>query len=322
MIRVTAADFEQWREAARKLLRAGVPPSEVRWSEAEESQTLELAFEEGGPELYVRPRFLELARSVSRHGDPARWAALYRVLYRLTHGERELLELETDADVERLLRMEREVLEGDLARPQGAAPFLPREGGLEAMREAVRACQGCDLYRWPIQAVFGEGPQHSRIVFVGEQPGDQEDLQGRPFVGPAGKLLDRALEEVGLPRSEVYITNAVKHFKFVRFQRGKRRLHQTPGAAEVAACRPWLEAEIGAIRPRLIVCLGATAAQSVMGRVVRVTRERGLFFPHPWADWVMVTIHPSALLRIEDPQQQELAYRSFVNDLKLAREKI
>ncbi len=190
------------------------------------------------------------------------------------------------------------------------------------MRRAVQDCQGCDLYRWATQAVFGEGPSNASIALIGEQPGHQEDLQGKPFVGPAGRLLDRALEEVGLARTQVYVTNAVKHFKFVRQERGKRRLHQKPKTVEVTACRPWLEAEMAEVRPRIIVCLGATAAQSVMGRSARVTRSRGQFFRHPWADWVTATIHPSALLRIDDAQQREVEYRSFVSDLRLVREKI
>src|SRR5438093_12211828 len=157
-----------------------------------------------------------------------------------------------------------------------ARDFLPAERTLETLRDAARSCKGCEIYKNATQTVFGEGPQNASVVFVGEQPGDQEDRQGHPFVGPAGRLLDKALAEARIPRDEVYITNAVKHFKWI--QRGKRRLHQKPSIRQVVACKPWLEAEIEVVHPKVIVCLGATAALSMVGRTVRITQERGKFF--------------------------------------------
>lgn len=184
---------------------------------------------------------------------------------------------------------------------------------LSVLRAAVQDCRGCDLYRHATQAVGGEGKQTSRVVFIGEQPGDEEDRKGRPFVGPAGRLLDRALEEAGIERSAVYVTNAVKHFKFE--ERGKRRIHKKPSISEWRACRPWLEAEIATIRPEIIVCLGATAAQSVFGAAYRVTKERGLFITHSWAPQATSTIHPSAILRAPDDLRQA-EYERLVEDLK------
>jgi DNA polymerase len=204
------------------------------------------------------------------------------------------------------------------ARPTttSAAKFVPAKLELGPLRTAVQKCRGCDLYCNATQAVFGEGPGTASVMFVGEQPGDQEDLAGRPFVGPSGKLLDRALEEAGIDRSEVYLTNAVKHFKFE--QRGKRRIHSKPNSREMAACRPWLEAEIAAVRPKLIVCLGATAAQSLMGAQFRITKDRGkIFSDTQWAPGLVATNHPSAILRAPDPQAREDSYKHFVNDLKL-----
>jgi uracil-DNA glycosylase len=198
-----------------------------------------------------------------------------------------------------------------------ARPYIPEKGTLKVLREAVQACRGCDLYRCATQAVFGEGPAKARIVMVGEQPGNEEDLQGHPFVGPAGKLLDRALDEAAIERSDVYVTNAVKHFKFE--ERGKRRLHKKPRASEIKACSPWLEAEVARIHPEIIVCLGATAAQSILGNAFRLTKERGKFMEHPWAPRVTATVHPSAILRAPDEEQRHIAYRAFVDDLKRVR---
>jgi len=185
---------------------------------------------------------------------------------------------------------------------------------MPVLQAAVQECHGCDLYRYATRAVFGEGPRSSSIVFIGEQPGDEEDRLGRPFVGPAGRLFDRALQDAGIDRSAVYITNAVKHFKFE--ERGKRRLHKKPTSSEVKACRPWLESEVGLIRPEIIVCLGATAAQSVFGPSHRVTKERGKFVDHPWAAHATSTIHPSAILRAPDDEQRHLEYQRFVADLR------
>jgi uracil-DNA glycosylase len=196
----------------------------------------------------------------------------------------------------------------------GAAEFIPVHPSARKLREAVQECRGCDLYAHATQAVFGEGPVSASIVFIGEQPGDDEDRQGHPFVGPAGKLLDRALAEAGIERSLTYVTNAVKHFKFE--ERGKRRLHKKPSASEVAACRPWLEAEIHVIRPQIVFCLGATAAQSIFGSAYRVTKERGRFVQNSWAPHVTSTIHPSAVLRAPDEDQRHKEYASLVDDLK------
>jgi uracil-DNA glycosylase len=202
---------------------------------------------------------------------------------------------------------------------RGAADYIPRGPlNLAYLREAAQACQGCDLYEHATQAVLGEGPRLSRIMFVGEQPGDGEDRQGRPFVGPAGGLLDRALEEAEIDRSDVYVTNAVKHFKFE--ERGKRRIHKKPAASEVKACRPWLEAEVALIKPEVIVCLGATAAQSILGKEHRLTKERGKFVKHPWARLVTSTIHPSAVLRAQSDEGRRMEYQAFVADLKKVRD--
>ena len=198
-----------------------------------------------------------------------------------------------------------------------AAPFVPPHPTLTALQTASKACQGCHLYLHATQTVFGEGPAGARIIMIGEQPGDQEDLQGRPFVGPAGRLLDKALEEAGIDRRIVYVTNAVKHFKFE--PRGKRRIHQKPNSLEIDACRPWLEAEIAVIRPEVVVCLGATAAQAMMGPKFRVTKDRGVFFPHPQAARVMATVHPSALLRMPEPDRRKQEYGLFVEDLRQIR---
>lgn len=195
--------------------------------------------------------------------------------------------------------------------------FVPDRKTMPVLREAVQKCRGCDLYEHAKQAVFGEGPQTASAVFIGEQPGDEEDRTGRPFVGPAGRMLDAALQEAGIDRSGVYVTNAVKHFKFE--ERGKRRLHKKPAGVEIRACQPWLEAEMELIRPRILVCLGATAAQSVFGAAYRLTRERGLFVAHRWAPHATSTIHPSAILRIPDKDERHAEYSRFVEDLTKVR---
>lgn len=195
-----------------------------------------------------------------------------------------------------------------------AKPWVPESFELPVLATAAKGCEGCDLFRHATQMVFGEGPRNARVVMVGEQPGDQEDLGGRPFIGPAGKLLDEALAEAGVDRSQVYLTNAVKHFKFT--ERGKRRIHEKPGGAEISACKPWLEAELAAIKPELVVCLGATAAQSLMGRDFRISTDRGQFFPTRWAKQLMATIHPSAILRMPDPVRRQGEYQLFVRDLQ------
>jgi DNA polymerase len=192
-----------------------------------------------------------------------------------------------------------------------AADYLPERLTLESLREATKVCHGCDLWKHATQTVFGEGPSDAQLMFVGEQPGDQEDKAGRPFVGPAGRIFDQALEQVGIDRSSVYVTNAVKHFKWQ--PRGKRRIHQKPNPAELAACRPWLDAELAVVQPRVLVCLGATAAQALLGRTFRVTKQRGTPVDSPLAEVVMATIHPSAILRAED---RDAEYAGFVADLQ------
>jgi DNA polymerase len=199
------------------------------------------------------------------------------------------------------------------AQKESAAPWVPATRSLTKLRAAAPACRGCDLYRDATQVVFGEGPQDARVVMVGEQPGDEEDRKGHPFVGPAGRLLNKAMQETGLDREKIYVTNAVKHFKFV--ERGKRRIHAKPSGIEISACRPWLEAELNTIEPELVVCLGATAAQSLIGRDFRITADRGKFFPHKWAKEIVATVHPSAVLRM--PERFEEEYGLFVQDLRV-----
>jgi DNA polymerase len=193
---------------------------------------------------------------------------------------------------------------------------VPDTSSLITVAKAARNCTACPLYRDATQTVFGEGPKNARLMLLGEQPGDQEDLAGKPFVGPAGKLLDRALEEAGIDRNEVYVTNTVKHFKWE--PRGKRRIHQKPNSREIAACRPWLEAELRLVRPKLLVCLGATAAQSILGPSFRVTRDRGQVLESEIAPRVLATVHPSSLLRQPDEESREREYAHFVADLRAA----
>jgi uracil-DNA glycosylase len=195
----------------------------------------------------------------------------------------------------------------------GAEDYLPDRRSLTALRQAAAECRGCSLYRNATQTVFGEGPASAEVIVVGEQPGDQEDRQGRPFVGPAGKLLDRALSDAGIDRRKVFVTNVVKHFKFQ--PRGRRRIHKRPSAEEVRACAPWFRAELEAVKPRALVALGATAAQDLFGRSFRVTKERGKRLDSDLASVVMATIHPSAILRAED-EDREAEYGRFVADLR------
>ena len=184
---------------------------------------------------------------------------------------------------------------------------------LESLKAAAK-CRGCDLWKNATQTVFGEGGIRATVMFVGEQPGDAEDIQGRPFVGPAGKLLDKVLEELGINRQDVYITNAVKHFNWVR--EGKRRIHKKPRLSDVAACRPWLEAEIAAVQPKVIVCFGATAAQALLGKDFRVTQRRGELIESPFAPHVMATVHPSSILRAPDEETRHAERERFLQDLR------
>ena len=196
----------------------------------------------------------------------------------------------------------------------GALKFVPENAGWEQLREASQCCKGCDLWQHATQTVFGEGARESTVIFIGEQPGNDEDLAGKPFVGPAGKLLDQALVAAGVDREKAYVTNTVKHFKFTL--RGKRRIHEKPGALEISACMPWLQAEIAVVKPKVIVCLGATAGQAVIGKSWRVTKDRGVFVPSMLAEHVMGTIHPSAILRAED-QDREREMGMLIDDLRL-----
>jgi DNA polymerase len=196
-----------------------------------------------------------------------------------------------------------------------AARFIPVHPSLTSLREAAAGCEGCELYKRGTQTVFGEGRRTARVMIVGEQPGNDEDLVGRPFVGPAGRLLDRALAEAGLDRAEIYVTNIVKHFKWK--PQGKRRIHDKPNASEVEACRPWFDAEIQLIRPEVLVCLGATAAQALLGRDFRINAERGHFVESPLAPRVFATVHPSSLLRIPAEEARHAEMRRFIEELKL-----
>jgi len=197
---------------------------------------------------------------------------------------------------------------------ESAAPLVPARPSLPALREAAAGCKACDLWERATQTVFGTGPRGARVLFVGEQPGNEEDLAGQPFVGPAGRLLDKALAEAGIDRAQTYVTNVVKHFKWE--PRGKRRIHAKPNSQEVRACRPWLDAEVAAVKPDVIVCLGATAAQSLLGSAFRVSQRRGEVVASPLAPKVIATVHPSSILRAPDDEARRVETRRFVDDLK------
>lgn len=199
----------------------------------------------------------------------------------------------------------------------GAERFLPNRRTLPLLRTAVQGCRGCDLFAKATQAVFGEGSKTARVILVGEQPGNEEDLQGHPFVGPSGGILDRALADASIERGEAYVTNVVKHFRFE--ERGKRRLHKKPSMAEIRACQPWLEAEIELLKPKVVVCLGATAAQALLGAKFRLMEGRGVAIKDPRADYIVATVHPSAILRVPDSIERKAAYARFVEDLKVVR---
>ncbi len=199
-----------------------------------------------------------------------------------------------------------------------ANDLIPPRPTLTSLKTAAAGCKACDLWLKGTQTVFGEGSRRSRVMFIGEQPGNEEDLTGKPFVGPAGRLFDSALEEAGIDRKQTYVTNVVKHFKWE--PRGKRRIHKKPNSIEIAACRPWLESEIAVVKPDVIVALGATAAQALIGPQFRVTKQRGEFIASTLAPYVMATVHPSSILRAPDDETRQLEYRHFVADLKkLAR---
>jgi DNA polymerase len=451
--------FESFRTAARSLLATNLPPGDVLWETIDAQQPLLGSL---GNEMDVAPtstvavppRFIDLARNVCSFRDDSKWPLLYRVLWRISHGERELLSIAVDDDVNRLLMMEKHVRRDrhkmtafvrfreistdvgvryvawyrpdhlivrdvapffakrfaamrwsiltpdesahfdsatkevsfsagipqrdapdadaleDLWRryyrstfnparvnlklmkremPQrfwdllpetqnlpellknaprrvelmvkdqplnhrGAEAFMPTDRTLAQMRVAVQKCRGCAICEHATQAVFGEGPADARAMLVGEQPSDQEDLIGRPFVGPSGQLLNECLQSIGIERSALYVTGVVKHFKFER--RGHRRIHSTANAREIAACVPWLHAEIQAVKPQMILCLGATAARALIGPEFRLTRQRGVVVTDAtYASWMMATFHPSALLRIPDDSLRQQARQQFMQDL-------
>ncbi len=199
------------------------------------------------------------------------------------------------------------------------AELIPPEPTIDRLREVAQECRGCDLWENATQTVFGEGPGRARVLMVGEQPGDREDVEGHPFVGPAGRLLDTALEAAGIARHDVYVTNAVKHFRWEA--RGKRRIHKKPSMEQVNACRPWLEAEIDLVAPEVVVCLGATAAQALLGRDFRVSRQRGEFIPAPNGPLLTATVHPSSILRASD-ESREAEMAAFVADLKAVADRL
>jgi DNA polymerase len=197
-----------------------------------------------------------------------------------------------------------------------ALPFLPAKLTIKNLQAAARKCEGCDLWERATQTVFGEGASHARIMLIGEQPGDKEDIAGHPFVGPAGRILDEALAEAGIDRTQVYVTNVVKHFKWAAAERGKKRIHKKPRYFEIHACRPWLEAEVRVVRPQIIVCLGATAAQALLGKTFSVTRQHGQLAESSLAPFATATIHPSAILRAPTSDMRRQQMLTFVNDLK------
>src|SRR5438067_9249321 len=203
-----------------------------------------------------------------------------------------------------------------------AAELIPPHPTLTTLRAAAAPCKACDLWKTGTQTVFGEGSPNAKVMFVGEQPGDKEDLAGRPFVGPAGRVLDEALAEAGIDRRDVYVTNVVKHFKWVPAERGKRRIHKKPRYSEINACRPWLDAEIAVIRPDVIICLGATASQSMLGREFSVMRQRGQFIESTLAPYVMATVHPSSILRAPDEASRREQKQAFIADLRVAAKQI
>jgi uracil-DNA glycosylase family protein len=199
-----------------------------------------------------------------------------------------------------------------------ATPFLPEKPTITTLRDASRNCRGCDLWKNATQTVFGEGNSRPSMMLIGEQPGDKEDIAGHPFVGPAGRILDEALDAAGIDRADVYVTNAVKHFSWTPAERGKRRIHKKPRYSEIKACRPWLDAEIAVTHPEVIVCMGATAAQALLGREFSVMRDRGKFVRSQLAPYVVATVHPSSILRAQDEESRRAQKEAFIADLRVA----
>ena len=197
-----------------------------------------------------------------------------------------------------------------------AEALIPPRANLQELRRIAAGCRACDLWKRGTQTVFGEGSAHAKVMFVGEQPGDREDIEGKPFVGPAGRILDEGLEAAAINRDEVYVTNVVKHFRWVAATRGKKRIHKKPRVSEINACRPWLDAELARVQPTVLVCLGATAAQALLGKQFSVTRDRGSFVKSPLAPFVMATVHPSSILRSPDSESRAAEMKMFIDDLK------
>jgi len=334
-------DFDEWRAAARGLLIQGTAPTDVRWEVARDdlfAAPSDVSAVTGRAVGIVPERFIELAKVALFHKDPLRFALLYRVLFRL-QKDRALLQLRSDPDVARLHKLVSDLREETRQRAEArnhpAPPMLsPPVGEMEApmadeteeaaqftslaaARAAVQSCTRCPLYAHATQAVFGAGPRTAEVMFVGEQPGDQEDLAGEPFVGPAGAVFDRALEKVGIDRRRVYVTNAVKHFKFE--PRGKKRIHQKPNAGEIQACRFWLNLEREFVRPKLVVALGATAVASLMGKSASITSLRGKKLELPDGSNLLVTIHPSYLLRMPDRDKAAEELTRFEADLRAVK---
>jgi uracil-DNA glycosylase family protein len=336
--------LEEFREHARALIAAKARPRDVTWTTSADD-----LFGEAPPPDVKIPKFtvpgayVELARDVLLHRDPQRFALLYEMLWRLLNDDHMLLAIFSDPLVYRLRQMQKAV-ERDRHRMVFArihkakeertehmidAPTAPRlsvretapvvsdaeADTLAALKHQAQTCQRCPLFSDATQTVFGEGPNDAPVVFVGEQPGDQEDLAGLPFVGPAGRLFDRALGEAGIERSRVYVTNAVKHFKFS--PRGKKRIHQKPNTGEVEHCRWWLDRELALIQPKLVVALGGTAARAITGKDVKITQMRGCTVTLRDGMSVLFTVHPSYLLRLPDAAAQAAEYRHFVEDLAL-----
>jgi uracil-DNA glycosylase len=210
------------------------------------------------------------------------------------------------------------VLAAPEASEGSAASLIPPHATLKTLQRSAAGCKACELWKTGTQTVFGEGPSPARIMFVGEQPGDREDLAGHPFIGPAGRILDEAMQLAGLDRSEAYVTNMVKHFRWEQASRGKRRIHKKPRASQIEACRPWLDAELQVVRPEVLICLGATAAQALLGKQFSVLRQRGQVQRSTLAPFVLATVHPSSILRSPDPESRDQAMKDFVKDLKQA----
>jgi uracil-DNA glycosylase family protein len=305
-------DFESWRDTARTLILAGIPPQDIDWQVGE--GTADIPTPLPGAGISVPRGFFDIARLAIGHDDPNRFALLYALLC-IVVQDRTALTDRSDPLVARVEAMAHEV---SMARTQKIKANSNSEAALEALRQDAKDCTRCDLYKHATQVVFSEGPPDARLMLVGEQPGDQEDVQGHPFVGPAGQVLDKALEKAGIDRARIYVSNAVKHFKFE--PRGKRRIHSKPNAGEISACRWWLDQERALIKPAVIVALGATAAHSLFGKSVTLSRMRGTPIMLPDGSECHVTIHPSYLLRIDDDARKQEEYRQFVKELAAAKD--